>query len=207
MSEFRLGAELSERVNKEPIRRRRRADAERSIAAIQAAAMKMLEARPDASIEELAKEAGVARQTVYAHFESRDALVEAVVQRALGETLAAIDAAELEQGSAAEALARLIAASWQTLERYPVLIELRAPMSAEAEYELHRPILDRLEQLVRRGQRTGEFDPDLPPSWLLAAFLSLAHAAAGEVRAGRMDAEEAGEALRITVQRVFGAAA
>lgn len=196
---------MSERVNKEPTRRRRRSDAERSIAAIQDAAMKVLEARPGASIEELASEAGVSRQTVYAHFESRDALVEAVVQRALGETLAAIDAAELHQGSAAEALARLIAASWQTLERYPVLMELRTPMSAEEEHELHRPILDRLEQLVRRGQRTGEFDPDLPAAWLLAAFLSLGHAAAEEVRAGRMEAEEAGEALRVTVQRVFGA--
>ena len=45
-----------------------RADAERSIAAILDAAVQVLAARPDAGMGEIAKAAGVARQTVYAHF-------------------------------------------------------------------------------------------------------------------------------------------
>ena len=45
-----------------------RADAERSIAAILDAAVQVLADRPEAGMGEIAKAAGVARQTVYAHF-------------------------------------------------------------------------------------------------------------------------------------------
>jgi AcrR family transcriptional regulator len=186
-------------------RRRKRADAERSIAAVLDAAVALLGDRPHASMEDVAKAAGVTRQTVYAHFASREVLLEAVADRALAETLAAIDAAEVDRGPPGEALDRLVVASWQTLERYPLLMHLRAPLAAEEELALHRPILERLERLVKRGQRAGEFDRRLSPSWLLASFLALAHAAAEEVRAGRMSAQEAATALRSSVARVFGA--
>ncbi|MGH3059607.1 MAG: TetR/AcrR family transcriptional regulator [Gaiellaceae bacterium] len=187
-------------------RRRRRADAERSIAAILDAAIEVLSERPAASVEEIAGAAGVARQTVYAHYPSREALLQAVVDRALAETVAAIDAAEPDEGPPVEALERLVSASWRTLERYPVLMDLRAPLTPEEEHALHGPILERLERLIGRGQRAGDFDRRLAPAWLLAAFLGLAHAAAQEVAAGRLSAEEASDALRTSVARVFGTA-
>ncbi|MGH3015114.1 MAG: TetR/AcrR family transcriptional regulator [Gaiellaceae bacterium] len=187
-------------------RRRRRADAERSIAAILDAAIEVLSERPAASVEEIAGAAGVARQTVYAHYPSREALLQAVVDRALAETVAAIDAAEPDEGRPVEALERLVSASWRTLERYPVLMDLRAPLTPEEEHALHGPILERLERLIGRGQRAGDFDRRLAPAWLLAAFLGLAHAAAQEVAAGRLSAEEASDALRTSVARVFGTA-
>ncbi len=56
----------------------RREDARRSIELIMDAARSILGKRPDASMEELAVAAGVTRQTVYAHFSSRDALIAAV---------------------------------------------------------------------------------------------------------------------------------
>ena len=164
----------------------------------------MLGERPDASIEEIARSAGVARQTVYAHYPSREALLRAVQERAVAEAVAAIDAAELDSGSPVAALDRLVTAGWQTLERYPLVLQLRVEMSPKEELALHQPILERLERLVRRGQRGGEFDRGVPPNWLLAAFLALAHAAGDEVGAGRMTADEALSALRRTVLRVFG---
>ncbi len=57
--------------------RRRRADAERSIASIVDAATECLGRRPDASMTEVAAAAGVGRATLYAHFRSRAALLEA----------------------------------------------------------------------------------------------------------------------------------
>jgi AcrR family transcriptional regulator len=184
---------------------RRRADARRSVAAILDAAIATFAERPEASMEEIARAAGVARQTVYAHFPSRDALLRAVQERALAEAIAAIDAAEIDRGPAAAALERLVGAGWQTLERYPLLMDLRAEMTPAEELAHHRPILDRLERLIRRGQRRGEFDRSIPANWLLTSFLALSHAAAEEVKAERMTAENALIALRQSVLSVFGA--
>jgi AcrR family transcriptional regulator len=187
--------------------RRRRADAERSVSAILDAAVRVLADRPDASMDQIAKAASVARQTVYAHYSSREALLDAVMQRAVKETVAAIDSARIDEGSPAEALERLVAASWQTLDRHPHLVDLRGALTSAEEHALHAPILERLERLVTRGRRSGDFDRRLPPSWLLATFLGLAHTAAQEVRAGRLSAEEASRALKRTVARGFGVGA
>jgi AcrR family transcriptional regulator len=191
-----------------PKGQRRRADAERSIAAILDAAVDRLAARPDASMGEIAAAAGVARQTVYAHYDSREALLAAVAERALTRSVAAIDAAEPQRGPPTEALDRLVRAWWETIGPHVRVLEALAAAypSAEEVRALHAPIVERLERLIRRGQRSGDFDRRLPVGWLSAAFLGLMHAAAEEVAAGRIGAEEAGRALEETVPRVFGVA-
>ncbi|MGH2978207.1 MAG: TetR/AcrR family transcriptional regulator [Solirubrobacterales bacterium] len=190
------------------VTRSRRADAERSITAILDAAVEVLSERPEASMEEIAGAAGVSRQTVYAHYSSREALLDAVSERALSEAVAAIDAAEPQQGPPADALERLVAASWRTVSRHARLLDsLHALRSAEELHAFHAPILERLERLIRRGRRAGVFDRQQPTGWLLSTVLSLSHAAAAEVRAGRMTPEDAGRALRRSVLRVFGAEA
>jgi AcrR family transcriptional regulator len=183
-----------------------RADAERNVAAILDAAVELVAERPDASMAELASAAGVARQTVYAHYRSRDALLAAVAKRARAEALAAIDAAEPERGPPVEALERLIPAWWRTVERHARVLETLAPTFADAAeaHAFHAPILDRVERLVRRGRRAGDFDREPPVAWSVAAFRGLMHTAAEEVAAGRMASDAAGRALERTVPRVFG---
>jgi AcrR family transcriptional regulator len=183
-----------------------RADAQRSIATILDAALELLAARPDASMADVAAAAGVARQTVYAHYASRAALLAAVAGRARDQTLAALDTAAPEDGPPAEALDRLTAAWWESVERNARALAGLAPAFADAAdiHDFHVPILDRVEQLVRRGQAAGVFDSALPVTWLATAFLGLMHTAADAVAAGRLDSEQAGRALRRSVPRLFG---
>jgi AcrR family transcriptional regulator len=188
---------------------RRRADAERNIAAILDAAVEVLGERPDASMAEIAAAAGVARQTVYAHFESREALLAAVADRAMAATLAAIDAAELPRGSAGDALVRLTRSWWSSIEPMARVLEaLTTAFPARDEmHEFHSPIVARIEGLVRRGQRSGEFDAELPVEWVAVSFLALMHAAAEQVAAGRMDSAKAESALERVIPRLFGVGA
>lgn len=194
---------MSEPASLQGRRRRRRADAERSSAAILGAAARVLGERPEASLEEVATAAGVTRQTVYAHYPSRESLLSAVLDRVTADVVETLDAAEPDAGQPAAALVRLLEASWRAVQRYPFLFHT-PPMSAGESHERHGPILDRFERLIRRGQRTGDFDRRTSPTWLLAATIGLAHAAGEEVGGGRMTADDAADALVRSVLRVLG---
>ncbi|GAA0398601.1 hypothetical protein Acor_34150 [Acrocarpospora corrugata] len=184
--------------------RRRRADAERSVAAILQAAIRVFGERPDASLENVAAVAGVTRQTVYAHFPTREKLLDAVIDLVTKEILAALDEAALDEGPAPAALLRLLDTSWRLLENYPVLMHAGSA-TPQDEVDRHEPISDRLYRLIRRGQEAGEFDRDLAPTWLVAAFIGIGHAAGAEVASGRMSHAEALTALRVSILRLFGA--
>jgi len=187
----------------------RRSDARRSREAILGAALRVLNPDPDASIEAIAAEAGVTRQTVYAHFPTRQLLLAAVLDHVTEEAVAAMDAAALDEGPAADALLRLLEAGNRTAGRYPVLLQRIAslPVSQHDDEERHAPVAERLKAVIHRGQRSGEFDDQLSPDWLVATTIRLGHLASEEVDAGRMSREEADEALRVSLLRVLGAVA
>jgi AcrR family transcriptional regulator len=168
------------------------------------AAIAVLGHQPDASIEDIAAAAGVVRQTVYAHFPSRAALLGAVVDHLTTETANALDALDLTTPPPGEALRRWLEASWGVVRRYPVLLTpVVAGAAAPAdEHERHRPVTARLGDLVRRGREAGVFETGRPESWILGAIIALGHAAGQEVAAGRMSADEAGAAYRDSVLRL-----
>jgi hypothetical protein len=81
------------------------------------------------------------------------------------------------------------------------------PVSRHEDEERHAPLAERLKTVIQRGQRSGEFDDQLSPDWLVAATIRLGHLASEEADAGRMSREEAAEALRVSLLRVLGAVA
>ncbi len=186
-------------------RRRQRSDARQSVAAILRAATETMNADPGASVDDIARAAGVSRQTVYAHFPTREALLDAVIDQASAEVAAAFDAAGLDDLPPAAALARLLETGWQVAARYPLAWHLPA-VSPGQDARRHAPVLDRMLELITRGQESGELDATLPPGWLLTASLALGRAAEDEVKAGRMTTAEAARAVHHSFLRLLGVA-
>ncbi|MFB9661499.1 TetR/AcrR family transcriptional regulator [Glycomyces mayteni] len=184
-------------------RPRRRADAERSIARITAAARDLLSRDPDATIDAIAEAAGVGRMTLYGHFKTRADLVEAALVAVLeaGEaTLAAVDLA----GDAREALSRLLASSWELVaESAALLASAQGVLPAGRIRELHGGAGDRVADLVRRGREQGVFRTDLPVDWLVNVVQYVLHGAAEEHRAGRIATADAARIVDATVQSVL----
>jgi len=173
------------------------------MAAILQAAVVLLGQRPHASMDEIAAVAGVARQTIYAHYPTRQALLKGVTRHITAEVAREIGDLELDRESAADALQRWLDTSWALLERYPVLLTPAIVASdGQDEVELHEPITSGLLRVLERGRRQHEFDRAMPTAWYLAAIISLGHAAGQEVAAGRMTTAQAGTAFRESVLRI-----
>jgi len=179
---------------------RRRADAERSIARILDAAIDALASDPDASMAEIARRAGVVRATIYVHFPTREALLDAVTHQAIAEVAQVIDRAEPDRGPPAEALARVVAASWRRLGRYHALVAINTQQHGHAELrQRDSSVLATLQPLIERGQADGSFRVDVPAAWHVSMVMALIHAASGELSAGRLNDADAGTALVATI--------
>jgi len=182
----------------------RRATAERNVEAILDAVEALLERGAAATVSAVAAEAGVSRVTVYSHFPTREALLEAEVERVVTRATAAVAGAELESGTAPDALERLVAAGWREIERHRMIAQAASEaLSPAAMIRAHRALHEPILALIRRGQADGSFRDDLPADWLLATYFALMHACGDEVRGGRLPAEDAVPVLQRTVHGVF----
>ncbi|WP_217913155.1 TetR/AcrR family transcriptional regulator [Miltoncostaea marina] len=186
-------------------RRPRRADAERSVAAILDAALEGLAGDPDVSMAEIARRAGVSRATTYVHFPTREALVTAVTERAIADVAAILATADPAAGDAADALRRVLRAAWRELDRFHALVAINARLPREEFHRLHVPVLTHLAPLIARGQQEGAFRADVPVAWHLSMLLAIVHAASGELRAGRVAADDVEGVMVATVLGAVGA--
>ena len=178
--------------------KRRRADADRSVAAILDAGLEALASDPDSSMSEIARRAGVVRATIYVHFPTRTALLDAVMEHATAQVVEAMRGAEPQRGEPIEALERVLRATWRQLGQFHGLLALNmARLSAEELHRRHRPMLDQLEPLIERGQKEGVFRRDFSVAWQLAVLRAIVHAASTEIRGGRLADSEA-EALMLS---------
>jgi len=178
-----------------------RADARRNAERILDATAELLAADPSASLEQMAARAGVTRATLYHHFAGRDALLDALTARSVIEVTAAVESARPDEGSATEATERVVRAAWQVVGRYRglVIVNPRRLERADLRRRLG-PALGPVRALIVRGQRSGEFDPELPAEWLIGVITDLIHAASGQVTVGAMDADAAERTLLRTVR-------
>jgi TetR/AcrR family transcriptional regulator, mexCD-oprJ operon repressor len=182
----------------------RRATAERNVEKILDAAAALLARGAAATTTAVAIEAGVSRPTVYAHFPTREALVEAVAERAVRRATAALGDAHLDDGSPLEALDRMIAVAWDHLDSSGAIARAAGhQLPSEAMARAHTALRGPIGALLRRGQQDGVFRTDLPEPWLISSYFALMHACGDEVRAGTLDAADAVAVLQPTLRAVF----
>jgi len=167
--------------------KRRRADAERNIATITQAALEALAVDPDASMAEIARRAGVVRATIYMHFPTREALLDAVMERAVDEVAQAIRQAEPDRGEPKEALERVLLATWKQLSQFHSVLQININrLSAKELHRRHLPMTTQIVPLLERGQAEGVFRTDASATWLIAAVRAIVHTASTELQAGRL---------------------
>ncbi|WP_435971052.1 TetR/AcrR family transcriptional regulator [Streptomyces sp. Qhu_M48] len=154
------------------------------------AAAALLSRKATATMDEVARAAGIGRATLHRHFAGRDALVRALEELGLQEMEAALDRAGLDEGSEDEAVRRLVAEVEDVAPLLSFLVTENQLFEGEQQHEGWEHVDARVSALFRRGQERGVFRIDLTPAWLAEAFYGLVGAGAWAVQDGRVAAKD-----------------
>jgi TetR/AcrR family transcriptional regulator, mexCD-oprJ operon repressor len=154
-------------------------------------------------MSEVATAAGLARATLYRHFPTRADLVAAIRARAYDDAATAIAACRLDEGSATDALRRLVEGLIAVGDRYRFLqneAEARPEADRKREQELSQPVL----AMIRRGQRSGELSPDVDPPWVTRTLEALIRSALRGITDGELTQPQAAQLVWRTTLRGLG---
>ncbi|WP_240203803.1 TetR/AcrR family transcriptional regulator [Streptomyces actuosus] len=150
----------------------------------------LLTRKSTATMDEVARAAGISRATLHRHFAGRDALVRALEALGIAECEAALDAARLDEGPVGDAVRRLVAEIEPQAGLLAFLYTENQLFEGEEQNAGWARIDERIADLFRRGQETGEFRIDLTPAWLTEALYGLLASAAWAVAEGRVAPRE-----------------
>lgn len=158
--------------------RRPRADAVRNREAlIDAAKAAFTEAGPDVSLEEIARRAGVGIGTLYRHFPTRDAVIEAVYRRDVDQ-LADAAAGLLARHAPLEAMRLWLELSIDYLNTKkliaPALGTFRGDSAALMAHSGSR-LVETIARLLEAAQASGAVRADIRPGDLVQALAGIAY--------------------------------
>jgi AcrR family transcriptional regulator len=173
-----------------------RIDAARNRKSLLEAAADALAENPGASMAEVAQAARLTRATLYRHFSNRQSLLEAMRAEALIRATHAIVGSRLAEGTALEALHRVVEALIGEGRRFRALL-VEGVDQDPAFLRERMAVFDPLNDVVRRGQDAGLIRADLPPRWVVAVIASLL--ATGVRAAPEMPADD-----KMLIDLVFG---
>ncbi len=175
-----------------------RKDAARNREAILDAAVEVLERDPDASVDEIAEEAGVSRATLYRHFRTREDIVAALRDEAEARGAAFVAESlgpllrDLDGLSVLDLLDEML---WNMLT-----LESRYRRLMVADPRRGEEIVARFSEIavatIRRGQERGQIVDDVPPPLLTRQLIAIALATLRAIDEGTAAPEDAAASLR-----------
>ncbi len=179
----------------------------RTRGAILRAAATVLAHDRNAPLSEVAEAARVGRSTLHRYFPDRDVLLAATYAEALSEIGRVMDEARVDEGSALDAMRRVVAAhvevgDWVVFAFGDTANEVfdDNPDPADPEPEV-------LTGLVRRGQAEGVFDPDADPAWAVQVLWALVFTGLERAGRGQMPRHAVAPAVVRTLERGIGVGA
>lgn len=182
--------------------RPRRRDAEQNREQLICTASEVLRDNPTASLDEIARRAGLSRRGLYGHFASREELLGTLLQRGaarITERIGLIDDAD-----PAVAIAGIAARIWEQVApiRVSAALAMHDPYRNQVATSLE-PLRARLREIIRRGIAAGQL-PDGISAETTAVLIE--NTALGVLDAAARDLLDPAETLELIVLTGLGAA-
>ena len=144
---------------------------ERVAAAIlEAAAHVLLTRGEQASMNDVAVAAGVARATVYRYFPNRQSLLDELAGLAISSAGERLSAARIDEIPVSDGISRAVRALVDVGDLFVVLARERLRPEGE---QFERHVGGPLRALVERGQAAGDIRGDVPSAWLTDALIGV----------------------------------
>ncbi|MFD9001026.1 TetR/AcrR family transcriptional regulator [Streptomyces sp. NPDC059582] len=160
---------------------------------------------PDASMDQIARAAGVVRRTVYGHFPSREALISTLLDGAVEAVETANAAGRDGVADPAEALARSTLAMWAVADRYRILVALaQRSVTVQGIRDRLTPVREACVEVLRRGLDQRVFTSPLPAPALAYVHEQMLFALMEAVNDGLLRTEEAGRSAAVTILTAAG---
>jgi AcrR family transcriptional regulator len=164
-------------------------------------AARVLAENPQATTQDIATAAGVGRATVYRWFESRDHLIEAILDHVVEQADERISARLAGGGHALDVLqgmARDIVALGDSYRFLLGELESRSP-----EKRADDPTSQAMSAFVVAAQAAGELRDDVPADWVSESFGALLKTACLQLSRGELTQDAAADLVAKTLSSAF----
>ncbi len=149
--------------------------------------------QPRASMGQLASIVGLSRATLCRHFPTREAMMQAMSEAGITSAEQAIARAHPSEGTAKDAIKRLIEELLPIAELY-AYVDQQMQTDATTETRV-QPLRSSLIALFQQWQGSGALRVDLPAAWLLESMFALLRSAAAMIRSGRLARRDAAQSV------------
>jgi TetR/AcrR family transcriptional regulator, mexCD-oprJ operon repressor len=123
-----------------------------------------------ASMNDVAAAAGVARATVYRYFPNRQALLDELARVALSDAEARLRSARIDEVAPEEGIARAVRALVDLGDSFVILARERVRSDPD---RFERTLTRALRQLFERGQESGDLRTDIPSARLTEPLIGM----------------------------------